>query len=108
MDKKEGYEYKTAKQMKGLADQENTKLLDIKKETEKTLRKVLYTVEIMARKGDYSTSCICDKVESNIVDNVIQELQNLGFRTKLLEFNGAKIINIRWDLEDNVEKENNN
>lgn len=107
-DKKEEYEYKTAKQMKELADQENTKSLDIKKETKKTLRKVLDAVEIMAQKGNYSTSYMCNKAESSVVGNVIQELQNLGFRTQMLELSGTKVISIKWDLEDNVEEENNN
>ncbi|MFL0194447.1 hypothetical protein ACJDU8_02500 [Clostridium sp. WILCCON 0269] len=115
-DKKEGYEYKTAKQMKELADQENIKVLDIKKETEKTLRKILDTIEIMAEKGDYSTSYMCNKAESSIIDSVTLELQKLGFRTELVEFGGTKAISIKWDLGDNVgikiyvkdEKENNN
>jgi tRNA G26 N,N-dimethylase Trm1 len=107
-DKKEEYEYKKAKQMKELADQENAKLLDIKKETEKTLRKILDTVEMMAQKGNYSTSYMCNKAESSVVGNVIQELQNLGFRTQLMELSGTKAISIKWDLEDSVEEENNN
>ncbi|BAH05467.1 hypothetical protein [Clostridium kluyveri] len=107
-DKKGEYEYKTAKQMKELADQENVKLLDIEKETEKALRKILDMIEMMAQKGDYSTSYMCNKAESSVVGNVIQELQNLGFRTQLLELSGTKVISIKWDLKDNVEEKNNN
>ncbi|MCY6958304.1 hypothetical protein [Clostridium brassicae] len=98
---KEEFEYKTAKEMRKLADEKNEQLIDIKKETDKTLKKILQTVEIMAEKGNYSISYFCDKSECDMIENVIQELEKLGFTTKILDFGeDRKAISIKWDSEE--------
>ncbi|MCY6958590.1 DnaA N-terminal domain-containing protein [Clostridium brassicae] len=104
--KKEESEYKTAEKMKELADKKNEELIDIKKETEKALKKILETVEMMAGKGDYSTSYLCNNIEEcNVIENVAKELEKLGFLTKIADFGEyKKAINIKWD---NLEDENN-
>ncbi|WMJ81222.1 hypothetical protein RBU49_02920 [Clostridium sp. MB40-C1] len=98
---KEEFEYKTAEQMKKLADKKNEQLIDIKKETEKILKKILKTAEMMAEKGDYNISYLCDKSECNVIENIVNELEKLGFTTKILDFGECrKAISIKWDSED--------
>jgi Skp family chaperone for outer membrane proteins len=82
MDTEKNYKYKTANYMRELANQRNIELIDIKKETDKILKKLLDMIETMAAKGNYSVTHMYNKSECNIIENVIEELEKLGFRTK--------------------------
>lgn len=95
-DQKEEYVLKTVEDMRKIADRKNAESINIKKEIEKTLRKILDTIEMMAE--NYSTSYMCNKVESDIIENVSEELVKLGFKTSITDFsNHIKVISIKWD-----------
>ena len=96
------YEYKTANYIKELADSKKVELIDIKKEIEKAIKKILSTIEMMAKKGDYQTSYFCSQQECTFIENLTFQLNELGFKTKIIEFRkNEKVISINWGSEDN-------
>lgn len=89
---------RTAEEMRNKANNENSKKIDNKKEIDVTVTKILKSVETMAELGDYRTSYLCNNKESEVIDDVIKELNELGYKTTVTDFGGTarKAIAIEW------------
>ena len=85
----------TANEMKVVANNENSKVIDIKKEIERILNDILITIRVMARKGEYEVVYLYEKKDSIYAEQLDKDLNDLGYRT--VTSKSKKVVEIEWD-----------
>ena len=86
---------KTANDMKVIANNENSKVIDIKNEIERLLNDILVTIRIMANKGEYEAVYLYNNKDSCYAEQLENELNDLGYKT--VTSKSRKVVEIKWD-----------
>jgi len=91
-----GFNHKnTADDMKVMANNENSKVVDDKKEIKRILNDILITIQLKARKGEYEVVYLYEKKDSLYAEQLDKELNDLGYRT--VTSKSKKVVEIEWD-----------
>jgi len=78
-----------------MANNENSKVVDDKKEIKRILNDILITIQLKARKGEYEVVYLYEKKDSLYAEQLDKELNDLGYRT--VTSKSKKVVEIEWD-----------